>query len=411
MEWIRVSDVSIIAKTIAITYQVSESLAKYFNKDCATFRVEYSEDIECVPIGIAVIPFVCNVLPIVWLTDATLYLPEIDQTFYESIDDFKQGYKNMYPMLSFDGKIEADIKNYSYTADGGNAAFFSGGVDAFATLIAHRDEHPVLVTMRGADVKLDDIEGWENVYTHVCKTAMQFDLPSPVTVTSNFRTFINEGILDGLVTIPGNGWWYGFQHGIGLIGHAAPLAFLRHLECVYIASTYPIYEKNVTCASHFTIDNYVRYGSTRVLHDQVELSRQDKIKALTQFYKKGNQKINLRVCWKSQGGRNCCHCEKCIRTMFGLMAEGENPRNYGFDYCDDDLRRSEELVSGTLYNASIGSRKEWQFIKARFLAIGACKDDPRINWIYDFDPFAKRPRPSLVSRAIRRLSRLIRKFF
>lgn len=227
MEWIKITDVSIIAKSITIAYQISEGLAIYFSKGRTTFQVEYSENIENVPVGIAIIPFVCNVLPIVWLTDATLYLPEIDQTFYKSIDDFKQGYKNMYPMLPFVGKIEAGIKDYSYTADGGNAAFFSGGVDAFTTLIAHKDEHPLLVTMRGADVTLDDIEGWENVYTHVCKTAMQFDLPTPVTVTSTFRTFIDEGNLDGLVTISGDGWWHGFQHGIGLLGQAAPICFVK----------------------------------------------------------------------------------------------------------------------------------------------------------------------------------------
>lgn len=47
----------------------------------------------------------------------------------------------------------------------------------------------------------------------------------------------------------------------------------------------------------------------------------------------------MRVCWESTGGSNCCNCEKCWRTILALYAEGENSREYGFDYTDKQLNQ------------------------------------------------------------------------
>ncbi|MHB8131493.1 MAG: hypothetical protein ACYDEX_21130, partial [Mobilitalea sp.] len=32
---------------------------------------------------------------------------------------------------------------------------------------------------------------------------------------------------------------------------------------------------------------------------------------------------------------NCCHCEKCYRTILCLVAGKNDPHEYGFDYADD----------------------------------------------------------------------------
>lgn len=34
---------------------------------------------------------------------------------------------------------------------------------------------------------------------------------------------------------------------------------------------------------------------------------------------------------------NCCKCEKCFRTIMGIIAEGESPRNYGFNISDVEI--------------------------------------------------------------------------
>lgn len=398
MERITVERIKIGPSRIEVFYDISDGLLQYFDRKQNVFWIEYTENISIVPTSIAVVPFVCNVLPIIWLTNSSLVLPELDKTFYKSIEEFERGYIEMYPMLSFKGQLEIkNIVDNSYLPDGGNAAFFSGGVDAFTTLICHRSEHPTLITLRGADVKLDDTEGWANVYNHLQNTVKQFNLPKPICVTSNFRTFIDEGRLSQLVVKSNDGWWHGFQHGIGILSQAAPIAYIRHLAIIYIASS-NTKEEITTCASDPTIDNYIRYGKTIVVHDQYEKNRQKKIETIVDYCKETNQTIDTRVCWISRGGKNCCHCEKCLRTMYAFMAEGESPKKFGFNYKNDDLSNSQSIIREALYNTNDTVRGNWKYTINRFNETGAYKDDPRINWVYTLDPYASKPKPGVILR-------------
>ena len=298
------------------------------------------------PVGIAIIPWICNILPIIWLTDSELIVPELDEDFYNCIEEFKRGYIDMYPMLEFKGKIIAEsIKQNRPVASGGSACFFSGGVDAFNTLFQHLDEHPSLITIWGADVKLDDTLGWDIVYSHTLSTASKLNLDSYV-IKSNFHSILNEKTLfKRLISNSGDGWWHGFQHGIGLIGLAAPLCFSLGIHTLYIASSFTAADKGkYTCASDPTIDNFVRFSNCRICHDGYEFTRMMKIKNICEH----SDRIKdfnpvLRVCWMETGGKNCCHCEKCLRTMAALFVQGRDPKDFGFDYSDSDLKKSKNL--------------------------------------------------------------------
>ena len=48
--------------------------------------------------------------------------------------------------------------------------------------------------------------------------------------------------------------------------------------------------------------------------------------------------MKLRVCWESEGGNNCSHCEKCYRTILELVSEGADPNEYGFSWSIEDIR-------------------------------------------------------------------------
>jgi len=285
----------IITENNRVTYQFdySDKLREYFNPK-EEFFIEYDGiDISNIPDSILVIPFLCNVLPIAWLMDDTIYVQEIDKEYYESIPEFKEGYINMYPQFNFGGKVVADkiVNNSRNTETVQNLAFFSGGVDAFNTLVNHINEKPVLITLWGSDVFFDDIEGWHNVKNHVVKTAELFSLEYKF-IKSNFRKFINESTLSKMVLERGSyyGWWGGFHHGIGLIGHSAPLAYIYNSKTVYIASSFSVKDsEKFAWASDPTIDNFVRLGgrgNTHVIHDGYEFSRQDKIRNICDFFQK-----------------------------------------------------------------------------------------------------------------------------
>lgn len=375
--YLRIDSVAADSKSLTVKFSLSEDLARYFDEQ-HVFHVEYSQDISGVPEGILVIPFVTNVLPIIWLKDAVLQVPKLDRVFYESIPDIKKGYADMSPMLNFKGRVEVgELEVCDVSPSDQVAAFFSGGVDAFTTLIRHHEEKPILLTMRGADVKLSDVEGWQIVHDHTIETAKQFDLPEPVFITSTFRTFLREGELTQLVEASGDNYWHGYQHGIGLIGHAAPVAYKRRLRTVYIASSYTIDEK-VICASDPSIDEKVRWTPTSIIHDGYEWNRQQKIMAIVSYAHRTKVYPQLRVCWITSGGRNCSQCEKCLRTMYGLMAEGEDPTRYGF--IDSYLHAARNRRTVYLDVISVGLRN-WRPIQKRFLQTRHYAEDGRINWI------------------------------
>lgn len=334
-----IEDVIISNNRIDYKYSIDGELKEAFNNN-EKFFAEYNYNISNTPESIAIIPLICNILPIIWLYDAELYIKSCDEDFFNSIEEFKKGYIKMYPDLEFKGKIFAEklVKN-SITELNGAICFFSGGVDAFNTLLNHINENITMLTLWGADVTLQDNDGWNNVLKHLEKTANDFKT-NYISIKSNLRNFYKKDILNKRIESIGKEWWHDFQHGIGIISFAAPISFLTKKQLVYFASSFTAKDiGQYTCASDPTIDNYLKFCDVKVIHDGYEFTRQDKVHNIVEFCRKNNKKIELRVCWESTGGKNCCHCEKCYRTMLALFAEGEDPKNYGFDYTKKLLKK------------------------------------------------------------------------
>jgi hypothetical protein len=326
-------------KKVICHFICSPDLEKYFNKDepfFAEYGIDdsYSLDAAHIPDSVLIIPFLCNVLPIVWICDAVLHVAEIDKTFYESIAEFKQGYIDIYPEIDFAGTVTAEriIENIDAEYRGGNIVFFSGGVDSFNTLINHHAEKPLLLTLWGSDVFFDDAAGWNNVKDHVRKTAEQFGV-SYLFIKTNFRKFLNENALSKLVYKRiKDGWWHGFQCGLGLLGHAAPIAYILNAKIIYSASSWTKSYTGRVSAAVPTVEDHIRFGNSRVVHDGFELTRQDKIGNICGFNRKNEIAFFIRVCWMSSGGKNCSSCEKCYRTTLGILAEGHDPNDFGLFY-------------------------------------------------------------------------------
>ena len=393
--------------TIKYEYSIEGEWKAAFN-ELLPLSIEYSCDITNVPESIAIIPLLTNILPISWIYDAEIIVPVCDEDFYDSISDFKRGYKAMYPMIHFGGKmtIKALEKNNCRSAHGATM-FFSGGVDAFCTLIRHREEKPTLIMLWGADISLEDTTGWTIVNEHLVEVSKTFGVDY-ITVKSGFRRFFKEGVLSQKVKSSGDGWWHGFQHGIGIIGHAAPVMHALGMKKVYIASSYTATDKGkVTCASDPTIDNYVRFLGSTVIHDGYELTRQDKIKIITQFSHETGIKVPLRVCWESKGGANCCHCEKCWRTILGVYATGANPKEFGFDY--PSLKELGKEIKNN--RVKLGKEKEswyrpiWTAIRNKY---SIWTINPGLRWFY-LSKFSELETGSKFARMFRKSKRTLRR--
>ena len=313
-------------KCVRFNYDVEGDWASCFFPLRTTF-VEYNEDVSSVPLSVLAVAFVCNILPAVWLCDASLEVEALDSDFLDHVEDIKNGYKTMYPMLSFKGSIiTRSEKNEPSACANEKACFFSGGVDAHTTFLKHADEKPALLTIWGADIKLNDNEGWDNAWKYTEQIAKTYGVDC-ISIRSDFRSVLIEERLDQVVIQSKDKWWHGFQNSISIIAFAAPFAYLYGWKTIYLASSFSEdIEGEYTGSSIPSIDDNVCFCGCRTCHDGYELNRQQKIRYLTET----KNKLRLRVCWESSGGMNCSSCEKCYRTILGLVAEGADPNDYGF---------------------------------------------------------------------------------
>lgn len=314
-------------KTILYQYEVDGAVAKFFHKKEKLFA-SYDLSVEDVPESIAIIPLLANVMPIAWFAGFEVYADEVDADFYKALEKIRMEMAKHHPnmaapttRLHFKKLIKNNIPNQN------TAMLFSGGVDAFATYFRHFDENPELVTIQGADIELTDSKQWEDV--------KNFNENEPILahnrkhyIRSNFQKFYTYNVD---LLLPNLGWWGNIQHGLALICSLAPLAYVRNFGTIYIASTRSSHMEFNPWGSMPEIDEQISWGGNKIIHDGFELKRQDKVDAIVAAVNQRKAKTTIRVCYSElKDSMNCSKCEKCIRTMFGIMLAGDNPNDYGF---------------------------------------------------------------------------------
>lgn len=309
-------------------FSIDGNLQKYFKLSNNLF-LEYNYDITDIPNSILDIPFVANVIPLVWITNSLIFIDELDKAFYEGLNNVKAAYQKMFHSIKLGGEIVVGkIIDNTYIPENEAASLFSGGLDALTTFIRIKDKKPFLITEYGwHENEIKSSEVWESDKENAVDFGKQYGLNN-ILIQSNYCTFIIAANIDyDFKRKLGDSWWHGLHHGLAIISAAIPIAFKLKMKCIYIASSNsPLYKVN--CASDPTVDNEIRYASGRVFHDGYELTRQDKVKVVVDYYSKSKELVNIRVCFRNE--ENCCNCEKCLRTILAIVAEGEDPRNYGF---------------------------------------------------------------------------------
>lgn len=369
---------------IIFDYEYSGIWKKILSEQC--FFVEYDFDVREIPNSIKIIPLLSNILPIAWYFGAKIEVNEIDKSFWNCLKDIFDGYQQMYPNISFKFDIIAQqvIENRNSPKETNKATLFSGGVDSFSTLLGHIEEKPNLITILGADISLNDIDGQENVKKYVRKIANKYCFKS-FFIKSNLKSFINNIELDKyLSTHLDDDWWHAFQHGLGIIGLNAVLAYKEKLQIIYIASSHSYKEKNVQCASDPRIDNKIKFLNCSVIHDQYNYTRQDKINLIVNKSREYNEKPFLRVCWKTNGGINCSICEKCARTIYGIIAAKDNPNLYGFVF---NRKTNKKIIRYIKYKFDISNSKImfWNEIQNKFRENTTLCNDKMYRWINNIE--------------------------
>jgi len=239
--------------------------------------------------------------------------------------------KTWYPKLPFSTDISVEHVISNRFSDQGYGLLFSGGIDSTVSYIRNKKKKPNLIMIWGADIPLAEKEFW-------CKVKKKFkDFARKEKVAINFiktnmREFVNEATLDtefGPHLI--GSWWGSFSHGLALLGICAPATVAKRLGTLLIASS-PTRGFKYPWGSHWLIDSKLSWANAKVVQDGYELDRQEKIRHVLKDYIRNNKTYPLfRVCYSQFRDFNCSRCEKCCRTITGLVLENINPNKCGFN--------------------------------------------------------------------------------
>ena len=340
-------------KRIDYNYDTTKNtVSKFFNKEKPLYS-KYQVDVSTIPTSIAVIPFLCNLLPIAWFAGFIIEVDELDEEFFKAQEKLKLEFEKRKDVIALKGglKIGKVVKNSII----GNkvSMLFSGGVDAYATYIKIYDQNPDLITIHGADIEINDQKQWSDFTSFLEKEEILKN--NKYYIETNLREFYTYQVELLLNDI---GWWGKVQHGLALIGAIAPLSFINGYNAIYIASSYTD-NIDIDWGSTPGIDEKISWANgMQIYHDGYDLKRQDKVDLIADFASKINDKFKLRVCYSElRTGFNCSSCEKCFRTILGLILNNKNPNDYGFNVDSSVYNKFYEVLGRG--SASKGVRYFW----------------------------------------------------
>jgi hypothetical protein len=203
-------------------------------------------------------------------------------------------------------EVSARPRGDSERPRGRVAAFFSGGVDSWATVLANPDVTD-LIFVRGLDIVPGAVhqEGLgDEIEARLREAAALLGLPLHV-VETNVRE-LSDPILR----------WEAYNPSAMI---AIALFFEPLFERVLIASDTD-HETQVRLGASRMVDQLWSTERLEIVDDGGRLNREQRLRSIAAH---PAVRKTLRVCWENPGGAyNCGRCRKCMLTMISLEAIG-----------------------------------------------------------------------------------------
>jgi hypothetical protein len=362
---------------------VSRPLRKYFIRDTSYVQYDKNLDIKNIDSSILAIPMAAVVAPIAWAVGAKVNIPRLDAAYLQSLDRVKHIFQGSRSNFSFSGDIYTEEVVTNRFQGKKTGMLFSGGVDSLTSYLRHRYSSPDLFSIWGVpDIPPSENEFWSRMWTDISDLADRDGLRALQIKTDAFRN-INRELLGREF---GLNWWGDVASGLFLLGMCAPLTAMREIGTVIIASSYDRDFQEIT-GFHPSIYKNVSWAQVSVLHDGNELSRQQKMHYLCN---KENIRYlsKLRVCWDSAWRTNCSNCEKCLRTITGLVVEGADPNSCNFEINSKTFSRLKDCFTKGKMRLSAGQLYFWADIQkhlANQIDTDISGSREFLNWFKEYD--------------------------
>ena len=261
-----------------------------------------------------------------------LSLP-VDVELYDHATEVVRIWRSWYPGVA-EVAVEAPRRKPAASpTDGITAAFLSGGVDSWFTVLRPRAEArpaeraPVreVITVAGFDIPIDKPDAFRGLADRLTRAAERTG-HSLLPVATNLRA-----------TRWSEADWGWLAHGAALAGVA--LALGRRYRTVYLPATGG-YRDLHPWGSHPLTDPLWSTAATAVVHDGAAFTRVEKTRLLVS---EPAALESLHVCWRSASDENCGACNKCYRVMLILELLGALERCAAFSARRVDLDRAARI--------------------------------------------------------------------
>jgi hypothetical protein len=191
----------------------------------------------------------------------------------------------------------ASVSKTSNLESGARAAFFSGGLDSFYTLLSRRDQLQHLLYVHGFDIPLAEQLKADLVRSSLLCVAAEAGM-SLLVLRTNLRAFTDR-------------WVRWDLHQCGGALAAVALLLSHHLKQVVIPSSYGLPFLH-PYGSHPGLESLWSIPGLELLHDSFIEDRAAKAMVIAPW---SLARRHLRVCWQPHMPQlNCGRCRKCLAT-------------------------------------------------------------------------------------------------
>lgn len=253
----------------------------------------------------------------------------VSRRLLENLEEFQMAWSSWRRDLYQPIKVIADSEIDPEPLDPQQKAIaaFSGGVDASFTVWRHFNKAPGqyhknlsgVMLVQGFDLPLGDDQLFSRVKADMEEMVEDLDVLF-YTVQTNVQQFLPH-------------WEMNFGAGVAACLHQ----FSHDFRYGLIGSDEPYNQLVLPWGSNPITTPLLSARNFEIVYDGTGYTRTERAAHLADW--PGAMK-HLRVCWEGpKTGRNCCKCEKCIRTILNFRAAGvERPPAFEHDVSDEQIR-------------------------------------------------------------------------
>ncbi|NEP02197.1 MAG: hypothetical protein F6K58_26780 [Symploca sp. SIO2E9] len=285
-------------------------------------------------------PFVVATILLVMSRGApTVVHGEVSPSLLQNLAEFQAAWACWRPEKYHKVEITAEVERELSPAEPPNQAIaaFSGGVDSCFTLLRHhqglcgRLQRPLkaCLMVHGFDIPLAEEEVFVRAAAKsqnmVASLGVKF-----IPMATNYREF-------------GQDW----EDAHGTATASCLMLLQKSYSTGLIGSFLPYQSLKLPWGTNPITDGLLSSKTFQSVHDGAAFTRLEKIELIAKW---SEALQNLRVCWQgSEKDRNCCRCEKCIRTILAFRAIGADlPPCFEQDISDAQILNLQKVKSAQL---------------------------------------------------------------